>query len=58
MKVFRNKRFIKRNYECSNICACKALSPPDGEWEEVSDKYLSGMMMIYSQAGVEYWGYL
>lgn len=59
-KVFRNRNFTKRNYECTNIVACVAeVAPvtPDGRWIEADASLLKGLDQIYTQAGVTYYGY-
>lgn len=59
MKTFKNTRFTKRDYECTNIVACRSeKSPTTSDWKPADDSVLFGLTMLYRQAGVEYWGYL
>lgn len=59
MKTFKNSQFIKRDYECQNVVACRAeVMPTRGTWEPADESILSGLTMIERVAGVEYWGYL
>jgi hypothetical protein len=62
MKVFRNKHFTERNYECTNIVACV----PVGEWHDPSNEHyapadeslLVGLTALWVEGGMQYYGYL
>ncbi len=58
MKTFRNARFTKRDYECTNIVACQADAAPGDNWTECDASVLDGLMQLYIQAGVRYFGFL
>lgn len=58
MKTFRNKNFTERDYECTNLVACRAETAPAGNWEECEDSVLFGLTQLYIQAGVRYFGWL
>lgn len=56
--TFRNANWTKRDYECTNVVACKAATAPSVNWEPCSGTVLDGLTKLHSEAGVEYWGYL
>lgn len=58
MKTFKNINYTERDYECTNYVACVASSAPDSNWEPCEDSILNGLSLLFSQAGVQYWGYL
>jgi len=59
MKTFKNANFIKRDYECTNIVACKAeVAPKDGKWVECDESALNGLTQLWIQGGVAFFGYL
>ena len=56
---FKNKLFVKRDYETSNIVACIAETAPpspDGRWQPAQSEDLYGLTPIYTERGVEFWG--
>jgi hypothetical protein len=57
MKTFRNIKFIKRDYDCTNIVFCEAETAPNENWIEcnASENTLSQLWM---ENGVRYFGYL
>ena len=53
----------KRDYECTNICACIAENSPGEQWRECLAKEwdaleAKGMGMLWKEAGVQYYGWL
>jgi len=67
--TFRNKNFVKRDYECTNVVLAIADHTPDDgmEWEPISDAQFevavsltrfSPMQLLYTQRGVQYYGWL
>lgn len=58
MKTFRNKKYTRRNYDCTNIVACQAETLPGNDWEECAETILEGLTSLYVVAGVRYFGYL
>ena len=50
MKTYRNSRFTKRDYECTNIVAIVADRLPQGYdpaiWREADDSVLKGLMQL------------
>lgn len=58
MKTFRNTKYTKRNYDCTNIVACQALSAPGPEWVECEPEIVEKLTQLYLQNGVRYFGHL
>jgi hypothetical protein len=58
MKTYRNTKFVKRDYECTNIVACVAESAPASHWEQADASIISGLTKLYTQNGVAYYGHL
>ena len=61
MKTFRNKNFIKRDYECTNIVFCQSLNNPDiKKWDECTESEIKirGCNQLYKQNDIIYFGYL
>ena len=63
MKTYKNTQFVKRDYECTNIVACRCKETPKrGEWAECDESILFGLKMlgIEHQNGqqIEMWGWL
>lgn len=57
MKTFKNKHFIKRDYECTNIVFCEAEAAPDANWIEC-DPSENTLQQLWIEGGVRYFGYL
>jgi hypothetical protein len=65
MTVYKNINFVKRDYECTNIVACKlepdafAREPkvPEG-YEPADPAILNGLTPLWLTAGVRFYGYL
>ena len=58
MNVYRNTKFTKRDYECSNVVACEAESAPGPQWELSDVSAVRGLGHLWTVAGVRYWGWL
>ena len=58
MKIFKNKNFLKRDYECTNIVACMSEAAPDDNWVECEKDILTNLQKLWVQNGVHYYGYL
>lgn len=58
MNIYRNTKFTKRNYECTNIVACVAESAPASNYEACSDDLLRGLTRLHTQNGATFYGYL
>lgn len=61
MKTFKNKNFIKRDYECTNIIACQSLEAPlknSEAWIECDESILNGLMQLWIENEVKYFGHL
>ena len=63
-QVYRNTRFTKRNYECTNVVACEILDAyakvPDG-YEPADAKfkaYVRNLTPLWIESGVRFYGYL
>jgi hypothetical protein len=59
MQAFINTKFTKRDYEATNIVACMAEKAPNANWVP-SDRAetLQGLTHLWTEAGVQYYGYL
>lgn len=58
IKTFRNTKFIKRNYECSNVAACQAEVSPGPQWEECDESLIANMQKLWITGDVRYFGWL
>lgn len=66
MQTYRNIHFTKRDYECTNVVACKATYHPGENWEVADNSILNGLMLLnaerYTENGqpveLERYGYL
>ena len=58
MTTFKNTNFKKRDYECTNIVACKAEKAPGANWGECEGLTLNGLTQLWIENGVTYYGYL
>lgn len=63
--IYRNRNFVKRNPDCTNIVACKVTEPFDFNNpnfvlmdNEEGEELLKTLTPLYIQAGVQYYGYL
>lgn len=62
MAIFKNKGFVRRDYECTNIVYCEAEVAPGGDgvdWQQIeSNKFEAGITHLYTENNVRYYGYL
>lgn len=61
MKTFRNKNFIKRDYECTNIVFCQSLSNTDPpKWDECTESEIKtrNCIQLFKENDIIYFGYL
>lgn len=62
IRTFRNNKFVKRNYDCTNILFCQAKNKPEPKenWYEcdASEIEQRNCTQLYVQAGIKYFGYL
>lgn len=60
-KVFRNKNFTKRDYECTNIAACSIVDEgarvPEN-YEPADESLIANMQPLWIEGGIRYWGWL
>jgi len=57
MKTFKSIKFIKRDYECTNIVFCESENAPNNNWIECEAKE-NNLKHLYTQDSVKYFGYL
>ena len=60
--VYRNRKFKKRDYECTQIVACQPIDSgtaiiPEG-YDPCPSDILVGLTPLWIQGGVRYYGYL
>lgn len=58
MAVFKNKNWTKRDYEVTNIVACVADAAPNDNYVPADESALENISHIFTQNGVQYYGYL
>jgi hypothetical protein len=58
MKTFKNTRFIRRDYEATNVVACQAETPPADWWIECDASKLDGLTRLWTEDGRTYYGWL
>lgn len=56
--TFRNTRFNKRDYDCTNLVACVADVSPGEGWEPCDDAVLANLTRLWSQGRTTYYGYM
>lgn len=57
VKTFKNKNFVKRDYEATNLVFCEATAAPNENWIEC-DASENKLNQLYKQNNVTYYGYL
>lgn len=57
-KTFKNTKFVKRNYDATNIIYCTAETAPNAHWEETDEVIPYHLDAIYMRGGVTFYGYL
>ena len=60
MKVFKNSKFIKRDFECINLVFCVSEKAPSENWQECNpiEVERANCVPLYKEGEVEYYGYL
>jgi len=58
MNTYKNINFVKRNYECSNVVACKAEKRPNESYVLADESILNGLTQLWMENGIRYFGYL
>ena len=58
MNIYKNTEFTKRNNEITNIVACRAENAPSSIYSLSDESILGSLKHLYTQAGVQYYGYL
>ena len=61
MKTFRNAKYTKRDYECTNVVACVCPVKPTGgyeDWIEADESILEGLTKLHSVGAATFYGYL
>ena len=56
-RVFRNRNYTKRDYECTNVVACVAAAAPGDCWEPCDSSVLQGLTPLELRAtdnGMDY----
>lgn len=57
-QIFKNKNFIKRDYECTNVVACISENAPNENYVPAEEKILAGLTQLWVQDGVRYFGHM
>lgn len=57
-QVYKNKNYVKRNYECTNLIACVANEAPDDNWILSDNEILKNLTKLYKEKNVVYFGHL
>lgn len=58
MNVYKNKHFVKRDYECTNVVACKSTQPPNDNYIEAAPEILNNLTPLWIENGIEYYGFM
>ena len=58
MKTYKNKHYVKRDYEATNVVCCQAEKPPNDSWIECDKEELIKLTSLYARAGIKYYGYM
>jgi hypothetical protein len=56
-KTFKNTAFTKRSSDRTNIVACVGDTAPSALYVECNASILAGIYPLYTQNGVQYFGY-
>lgn len=59
-KIFKNRLWNKRDYDCTNVIFCEAKEAPGPQWDLSTTEYAESLKVnhLYTQAGIKYFGYL
>lgn len=58
MKTFKNKNFVKRNYECTNVIFCIGKEAPNDNWVETEESIPKNMQSLWTENGVQFYGHM
>lgn len=58
MKTFKNKMFVKRNCDCTNVVFCVAENAPNDNWIETNEAIPQSMQQLWIENGVRFYGWL
>ena len=58
MTTFKNTKFTRRDYECTNVVACEAETAPAEHYAPCDPSELRGLTHLWTERGVRYFGYL
>ena len=58
MTTFKNIKWLSRDYECTNVVACVADAAPGQNWAPCEDEILNTLTPLWTESGVQYYGYL
>ena len=57
-RTFKNSKFTRRDYECTNVVACRAATAPADHWVECDESALKGLTQPWTENGCTYFGWL
>ena len=60
MTTYKNKNFVKRDYECTNVVFCQADKPMPDNWAQCNPEEIEqrNCTQLYIENDVRYFGYL
>jgi hypothetical protein len=58
MTTFKNTKFVKRDYETSNVVYCTGINAPNENWVETNDDMPASMTQLYIIGETRYFGWL
>jgi len=59
-RTFKNKNFIKRSYDCTNIVFAQSAEMPEGDWVECDKTEIAdnNCIQLYILGNTKFFGYL
>lgn len=58
LNTYRNRNFVKRDYECTNVVYCLAPSAPSEEWVISQDAIPASMRMLERRGDALFYGWM
>lgn len=58
MLTFKNTKWIKRNYDCTNIVACQAPVAPNENYQIAEESILEGLTPLHRIGETKFYGYM
>ena len=55
--VFRNTKYTRRNYDCTNVVACEADKAPSRDYVPCDRADLNDLFYLYTANGAVYFGH-